>query len=170
MVQKIAIGRRKRIALTAHDHKKPDLLEWAVFNRALLAHHQLYATEATGQMLEQALGIDVVKCRSGPLGGDQQIGARIAEGDIDLLIFFWDPLEPFPHDTDVKALLKIAVVWNIPVAGNRASADFMISSPLMAGEYQRLLPDDAPHRDATGSGGLPTTSAPSTRSARHAQG
>lgn len=134
---------RKRIALVAHDNKKGDLLEWALYNRALLAEHELVSTGTTGQRLEDALGVPVWKFRSGPLGGDQQIGAKIAEGDIDCLIFFWDPLEPMPHDTDVKALLRIAVVWNIPVACNRASADFIFSSPLMSAPYQRLVPDYA---------------------------
>jgi methylglyoxal synthase len=132
---------QKRIALVAHDKKKKDLLEWAKWNRAGLAQHVIYATGTTGRLLEQELGIEVIKLQSGPLGGDQQIGAMITNGDIDFLIFFWDPLEMQPHDTDVKALLRIAVVWNIPVACNRASADFMISSPLMSGEYQHLTPD-----------------------------
>ncbi len=136
---------RKRIALVAHDNKKQDLIEWARWNRAALAQHIVYATGTTGRLLEEELGIEVIKFQSGPLGGDQQIGAKIAEGEIDFLIFFWDPLEPQPHDTDVKALLRIAVVWNIPVACNRASADFMISSPLMSNEYQRLAPDYQAH-------------------------
>lgn len=133
--------RARHIALVAHDNKKRELLEWARFNRDLLAEHELYATGTTGQMIERELGLGVRKFQSGPLGGDQQIGARIAEGAIDCLIFFWDPLEPQPHDPDVKALLRIAVVWNVPVACNRASADFIISSPLLAGRYVRLLPD-----------------------------
>lgn len=137
----VMIGEKKRIALVAHDNKKHDLVEWARFNRDLLAHHELYATGTTGTLLEQELNLEIAKLQSGPLGGDQQIGARIAQNDIDFLIFFWDPLEPLPHDPDVKALLRIAVVWNIPVACNRSSADFMISSPLMLGEYPRLLPD-----------------------------
>lgn len=139
--QEVPMKRHKRIALIAHDNKKGALLEWARFNRDLLSHHKLYATGTTGQLLEDELDLKVVKLQSGPLGGDQQIGAKIAEGGVDFLIFFWDPLKPMPHDPDVKALLRVAVVWNIPVACNRASADFMISSPLMSVEYQRLLPD-----------------------------
>jgi len=145
----LVIGQEKRIALVAHDNKKRDLMEWAKFNRDLLAKHKLYATGTTGNILEEELDIPITKLQSGPLGGDQQIGARIAEGDIDFLIFFWDPLEPHPHDPDVKALLRIAVVWNIPVACNRASADFIISSPLVLGEYQRLVPDYEGYRART---------------------
>jgi methylglyoxal synthase len=132
---------RKKIALVAHDHKKKDLIDWAKFNRYILAAHELYATGTTGRVLEEELGIPVNKLQSGPLGGDQQIGAKITEGDVDFLIFFWDPLEQQPHDPDVKALLRVAVVWNIPIACNRASADFMISSPLMNDSYQRFKPD-----------------------------
>lgn len=138
-----AVGHRKRIGLVAHDHKKADLIEWATWNRVLLVGHDLVATGTTGTLLEEDLGVEVTKLRSGPLGGDQQLGALIAEGAIDLLVFFWDPLEPQPHDPDVKALLRIAMVWNIPIACNRASADFMISSPLMTGEYERNVPDYA---------------------------
>jgi methylglyoxal synthase len=139
--QKIAMEPRKKIALVAHDHKKHDLIEWARFNKKLLSRHELFATGTTGKLLEEELGVPINRLQSGPLGGDQQIGAKIAEGGIDFAIFFWDPLEPQPHDPDVKALLRIAVVWNIPVACNRASADFMISSALMDEEYDRLLPD-----------------------------
>jgi methylglyoxal synthase len=139
--RRVPMGHDKSIGLVAHDNKKRDLVEWAKFNRVLLAHHKIYATGTTGQMLEEELGFQIVKLRSGPLGGDQQIGAKIADGEIDFLIFFWDPLEPMPHDPDVKALLRMAVVWNIPIACNRSSADFMISSPLMDEEYCRLVPD-----------------------------
>ena len=135
------ISPRKRIGLVAHDNKKPDLIEWSRYNLRLLAAHDLVATGTTGTLLEDELGVGVVKLQSGPLGGDQQLGALIAEGEIDFLVFFWDPLEPQPHDPDVKALLRLAVVWNIPVACNRASADFMISSPLMTSDYERRVPD-----------------------------
>jgi methylglyoxal synthase len=126
-------ARRRRIALVAHDDKKEDLLEWARYNRDVLARHDLFATGSTGRMLADELDIGLTRFQSGPLGGDQQIGSRIAEGDIDLLIFFWDPLASQPHESDVKALVRIAVLWNIPIACNRASADFIISSPLMSG-------------------------------------
>lgn len=137
----------KRIALVAHDNKKRDLLEWATYNRELLVQYELMATGTTGSLLEKALDHPVTKYQSGPLGGDLQIGAKIAEGEVDFMIFFWDPLEPQPHDPDVKALLRIAVVWNIPVACNRASADLIISSPLMGSAYARQLPDFAVHQN-----------------------
>ncbi len=140
-----AIRARKRIGLVAHDNKKRDLAEWATFNQRLLARHDLIATGTTRTLLEEELGVGVMKLQSGPLGGDLQVGGLIADGAIDLLIFFWDPLEPQPHDPDVKALLRIAVVWNIPVACNRATADFLISSPLMTSDYVRAVPDYQAH-------------------------
>jgi len=133
--------KKKRIALIAHDNRKLDLLEWAKYNRNLLAEHELFGTGTTGQLIANELKLNVHRFKSGPLGGDQQVGARISEGDIDFLMFFWDPLEPLPHDPDIKALLRIAVVYNIPVACNRATADFIISSPLMSVEYPRELID-----------------------------
>jgi methylglyoxal synthase len=148
----------KRIALVAHDNKKSDLVEWAKFNRALLAHHQVFATGTTGELLERELGFKVTKLQSGPLGGDQQVGAMIVSDEINFLIFFWDPLEPMPHDPDVKALLRMAAVWNIPIACNRASADFMISSPLMDGEYMRLVPDYGAHMNRGIPGLAPSSS------------
>jgi methylglyoxal synthase len=129
--------RRKQLALIAHDNRKADLLAWAKFNRGTLARHDLYATGTTGGMVADELGLQVTRFLSGPLGGDQQVGAAIAEGRIDAVIFFWDPLEPHPHDVDVKALLRIAVVYNVPMACNRATADFVLSSPLMGQEYHR---------------------------------
>ncbi len=143
---KLTMKPDKKIALVAHDNKKQDLVEWATFNRDLLAHHIVYATGTTGDMLERELGFEIRKLQSGPLGGDQQVGAMIADNEINFLIFFWDPLEPMPHDPDVKALLRMAAVWNIPIACNRATADFMISSPLMDGEYDRLIPDYEAYR------------------------
>ncbi len=140
------IGEKKRIALIAHDHQKPALREWVRFNKGTLLRHELYATGTTGKLVEKEIGAKITVFESGPLGGDQQIGSRIAEGCIDFLIFFWDPLEPQPHDPDVKALLRIAVVWNIPIACNRSSADFLISSTLMAQEYPRILPDFETYR------------------------
>ena len=145
--QQLEMNQDKKIALVAHDNKKSDLLEWAKYNRTLLSHHILYATGTTGTALEREIGLKINRLQSGPLGGDQQIGAKIAENEIDFLIFFWDPLEPQPHDPDVKALLRMAVVWNIPIACNRASADFMISSPLMDAEYHRLVPDYDEYRN-----------------------
>jgi methylglyoxal synthase len=155
-----------RIALIAHDHKKADIAEWARFNRATLAQHELIATGTTGQVLGRELGLPVTCLRSGPLGGDQQMGARIAEGKVDLLIFFWDPLEPQPHDPDVKALLRLAVVWNIPIACNRATADFLISSPLLGAGYDRLQPDFTAHDARTLPAASAAASAASARSMR----
>lgn len=139
--KKVMMPSSKSIALVAHDNKKRDLVEWARYNKEILSSHRLCATGTTGELLSKELGIQIARLESGPLGGDQQVGAKITQGEIDFLIFFWDPLEPLPHDPDVKALLRISVVWNIPVACNRASADFMISSSLMSEEYGRLLPD-----------------------------
>jgi methylglyoxal synthase len=145
-----AVPAGRRIALIAHDNKKRDMLEWAEYNLDLLAGHELFATATTGHLLEEQLDLPITCFRSGPYGGDQQIGARIAEGQIDLLVFFWDPLEPHPHDPDVKALLRVAVVCNIPIACNRATADFIISSPLMSRRHQHWDPatDQARHNKA----------------------
>ena len=136
---------RRRIGLVAHDHKKDDLVEWAVFNRHELVRHDLFATGTTGTLLEEHLGVGIVKLQSGPLGGDLQIGGLIADGAIDVLVFFWDPLESQPHDPDVKALLRVAVVWNVPIACNRATADFLVSSPLLHSDYVRAIPDYQAH-------------------------
>ena len=133
--------------MIAHDHMKPDLLAWAEFNRETLAQHRLIGTGTTAQLVSERLQIDVEKLLSGPLGGDQQIGALIAEQRIDLLVFFWDPMEPQPHDPDVKALLRLAVVWNVPAACNRATADYLISSPLFRSDYEPGTPDYAAHTD-----------------------
>lgn len=135
------IKAHKRIALVAHDHKKRDLAEWAVHNRDMLSQHELLATGTTGKMLEEKLQLPVRKLFSGPLGGDQQIGSMIAEGNIDLIVFFWDPMEAQPHDSDVKALLRLAVAWNILMACNRTTADFILTSPLMQDDYQISTPD-----------------------------
>lgn len=135
------INARKRIALVAHDNKKVEIVEWAIYNKATLARHQLYATGTTGRLLEDALDVPVTRLLSGPLGGDQQIGAMIAEAKIDVLIFFWDPMAAQPHDPDIKALLRLGVVWNIPVACDRATADFLLTSPLMHQAYEVILPD-----------------------------
>jgi methylglyoxal synthase len=135
----IKMSKKKKIALVAHDNKKIEMIEWAKFNRDLLVQHKIFATGTTGRLLEETLGIKVKKLQSGPLGGDQQIGALIVNGEIDFMIFFWDPLEPMSHDTDIKALLRMAAVWNIPIACNRSTADFMISSPLMDEDYERIV-------------------------------
>ena len=131
----------KRIALVAHDNKKADLIDWAVANRDTLAKHQLISTGTTGKMLEEKLDLPVKKVFSGPLGGDQQVGAMIAEGIIDMIVFFWDPMEAQPHDSDVKALLRLAVAWNILTASNRTTADFIMASSLMEEEYKVSVPD-----------------------------
>jgi methylglyoxal synthase len=139
---RITMHQKKRIAIIAHDNRKIDLLEWARYNRGTLSRHELFATRTTGDLLESELELEVNLYLSGPLGGDQQVGAGIAEGRIDFVIFFWDPLEPHPHDVDVKALLRIAVVYNVPIACNRATADFLLSSPLLRTRY-RSMPEPA---------------------------
>ena len=136
-----SLNSRKRIALVAHDNKKEEIIEWALFNKTTLAKHRLYATGTTGALLENALDQSITKLLSGPLGGDQQIGSMIAEGKLDVLIFFWDPMEAQPHDPDIKALLRVAVTWNIPIACDRSTADFIFTSPLMHEEYETILPD-----------------------------
>ena len=141
MIKVRKIEKRKRIALVAHDNKKVDLIEWAEHNKASLARHELIATGTSGKLLEEKLDRPVMKLLSGPLGGDQQIGAMIAEGKIDVLIFFWDPMEAQPHDSDVKALLRVGVAWNILLACDRATADFILTSQLMNEEYETILPD-----------------------------
>ena len=132
---------QKHIALVAHDNQKNNLLAWAKYNRDILSRHHLYSTGTTGMILEKHLDLEISKLKSGPLGGDQQLGAKIVEGEIDFVIFFWDPLQAQPHDPDIKALLRLSVVWNIPMACNRASADMMITSPLMHEIYAREIPD-----------------------------
>ena len=136
---RVPMSPSKRIVMIAHDNRKDDLLAWARFNRGTLQHHELYATGTTGALLSRELDLPVHRFLSGPLGGDQQVGAGLAEGRIDIVIFFWDPLQPQPHDVDVKALLRIAVVCNCPIACNRATADFLLSSPLMSLSYERLV-------------------------------
>ena len=146
---------RKNIALVAHDNRKRDLIEWVEWNSTVLLRHHLVCTGTTGKLVEVALAarahlavpVSLQRLKSGPLGGDQQLGAMIAEGQIDFVIFFWDPMEPHPHDVDVKALLRIAVVYNIPIACNRSTADFIISSPLLEQSYSRIVSGFAEHND-----------------------
>ena len=135
------LGEIKQIALVAHDNKKADLIDWAIYNKRALTKHNLFATGTTGKLLEEALDTSITKMLSGPLGGDQQLGAMIAEGKLDIIIFFWDPLEAQPHDSDVKALLRLAVTWNILIACNRSTADFIFTSVLMNGDYNIFTPD-----------------------------
>ncbi len=143
------LGQRKKIALVAHDHKKADLMEWVVHNREVLSKHELFATGTTGKLIEEKMDRPVKKLMSGPMGGDQQIGAMIANGEIDMMFFFWDPMEAQPHDSDVKALLRLCVLWNIPMACDRATADFLITSPFMHQEYESQLPDYSDYLNRT---------------------
>ncbi len=138
---KIKMESNKHIALIAHDNKKDDLLEWVKENKDKLSKHFLYGTGTTATLISEKVGLPVRAFKSGPLGGDQQIGARIAEGKIDFMIFFWDPLEAQPHDPDVKALLRIGVLYDIPIATNHSTADFLLASPLMEREYYRKIMD-----------------------------
>lgn len=141
MITTKKLNKRKRIALVAHDHKKADLVDWVQLNKVQLTTHELFATGTTGKLMEESLGVPVKKLLSGPLGGDQQIGSMIAEGEIDVLIFFWDPMQAQPHDSDVKALLRLGVAWNIPMACDRATADFIMTSPFMQETYETIIPD-----------------------------
>ena len=141
MVTSRKLNKRKRIALVAHDHKKAELVEWVKFNKDRLASHELFATGTTGKLIEEFLGITVKRLMSGPLGGDQQIGSMIAAAELDVLIFFWDPMQTQPHDSDVKALLRLGVAWNIPMACDRATADFIMTSSYITDEYEALIPD-----------------------------
>ncbi len=143
-----AMSPRKRVALIAHDRRKVDLIDWVTYNLPVLKEHQLCATGTTGALVEARTGLPVECFRSGPLGGDQQVGARISEGAIDILIFFWDPLEPQPHDPDVKALLRLAVLYNIPTACNRATADFLVAAPLFHDRYDQQVADHDAEREA----------------------
>ncbi|ACI17297.1 MAG TPA: methylglyoxal synthase [Coprothermobacter proteolyticus] len=138
-VEIVEMDEVKRIALIAHDNRKQDLLDWASYNVETLKKHKLYATWGTGTLLEEKLGLEVIKFKPGPLGGDQEVGSLIANNGVDILVFFWDPLEPMPHDPDVKALLRIAVVWNVVVVSDKATADFVVSSPFFEKKYPRLV-------------------------------
>ena len=138
---------KKRVALIAHDAKKQDLLDWVEFNKGSLSEHELYATGTTGEMIETLVGLEITKLQSGPLGGDARVSAMIAENEIDIIIFFWDPMETLPHEHDIKALLRLAVVYNIPVACSRSTADFVVSSPLMSTNYNRVTVDYVKERE-----------------------
>lgn len=146
--QRIPMSGTKRIALIAHDRMKEDLIEWASFNAPVLREHRLFATGTTGTLIATRTGLEVTCFRSGSLGGDQQVGAKIADGELDVLVFFWDPLSPLPHDPDVKALLRVAVLYNVPTACNRATADFLVGSPSFHGDYVRLVEDHAGERES----------------------
>jgi len=138
-IEIVEMGEVKRIAMIAHDNRKHDLLDWASYNVETLRKHKLYATWGTGTLLEEELGLEITKFKPGPLGGDQEVGSLIANNGVDILVFFWDPLEPMPHDPDVKALLRIAVVWNVVVVSDKATADFVVSSPFFQKRYPRLV-------------------------------
>ncbi|WP_242336531.1 MULTISPECIES: methylglyoxal synthase [Anaeromyxobacter] len=146
--QRVKMEGVKNVVLIAHDSRKDDLLEWVKYNREVLKEHRLFATGTTGGLVQAATDLRITRFKSGPLGGDQQVGAKIADGELDVLIFFWDPLEPQPHDPDVKALLRIAVLYNIPTACNRSTADFIVASELFHGEYDRIVEDHAAVREA----------------------
>ena len=137
--------RKKTIALVAHDNKKKELVEWTKYNAERMNEFEIYATGTTAQLIEKEIDVKVTHLQSGPLGGDQQIGALIAEGKVDMLIFFWDPLQPLPHDPDIRALLRLAVLWNIPLACNRTTADFLFASPLLTNDYQIVKPSFDSH-------------------------
>ena len=141
LMAKRVITAAKRVALVAHDKRKEELLEWAKKNKEILSRHALVATGTTGKAIEKELGLPVEKLITGPLGGDQQLGAMIAQGKMDLVIFFWDPLETQPHDSDVKALIRLAVAWNIVIACNVTTADFILASPLMKEDYEAAIPE-----------------------------
>src|SRR5699024_3268362 len=131
----------KRIALVAHDNKKQELIEWAKHNKETLGRNELYGTGTTGRLIQEATGLFVNKLKSGPMGGDLQLGSMIADNKIGVVIFFWDPMEAQPHDPDIRALLRMCVVWNIPIANNRSTADFIITSPLFNQEYELKMTD-----------------------------
>ncbi len=141
MTEKRSLFVKKRIALVAHDHKKEELIEWAKHNKDILAQNELYGTGTTGRLIQEATGLIVNKLKSGPMGGDLQIGTMIADGKIGVVIFFWDPMEAQPHDPDIRALLRMCVVWNVPIANNRSTADFIITSPLFNQEYELKMTD-----------------------------
>jgi methylglyoxal synthase len=141
--KQVTLGAKKNIALIAHDNKKQDMVTWCKRHKMELLNHKLYATGTTGMIIEKETALPIQKLISGPLGGDQQVGSLITDGEVDVLIFFWDPFEPMPHDPDVKALLRIAAVWNIPIACNYISADFLIASPLFNSPSARIIPDYA---------------------------
>lgn len=140
-ISKIPLPDKKRIALIAHDNKKDEMISWVRKNKNILIEHELFATGTTGGLIENELGIEINRMKSGPLGGDLQIGALISEGKVDFLVFFWDPLESQPHDPDIRALLRLAVLWNIPAATNLATADFIFSSPFFTSQYERVVTD-----------------------------